>query len=128
MRCGSITHGFDSDQRYVGCVFTQDGDTLTITAPPNGNIAPPGPYMLWVIDSQDRPCERAQFLRLRRRHLLLYTDRSTFSAHELAVLGDPARFHYAFYLVLDGALPGEVGAIWSPRSLPRRGGAKPSPT
>ncbi len=108
MRCGSVTHGFDPDQRYVGCVFTQDGDTLTITAPPNGNIAPPGPYMLWVIDANDRPCERAQFLRLAATHLLLYTNRSTFSAHEVAVLGDPARFNYAFYLVLDGALPSEV--------------------
>lgn len=108
MRCGSITHGFDPDQRYVGCLFSQNGDTLTITAPPNGNIAPPGPYMLWVIDGNDRPCERAQFVRLAAQHLLLYTDRSTFSAHEIEVLGTPARFNYAFYLVLDGALPGEV--------------------
>lgn len=109
MRCGTITHGFDSDQRYVGCVFTQNGDTLTITAPPNGNIAPPGPYMLWVIDGNDRPCEVAPFIRLSSQELLLYTDRSTFSMHEIDVLGTPATFNYAFYLVLDGALPGEVG-------------------
>jgi hypothetical protein len=116
MRCGTITHGFDSDQRYVGCAFTQEGDTLTITAPPNGNIAPPGPYMLWVIDSSDRPCELAAFVRLSTQQLLLYTDRSTFSVHEIAVLGVPATFNYAFYLLLDGALPGEVGSpIPNPR-------------
>ena len=112
MRCGTITHGFDSDQRYVGCVFTQEGDTLTITAPPNGNVAPPGPYMLWVIEvigELARPCELAPFLRLSNQQLRLYTDRSTFSVHEIAVLGTPATFNYAFYLVLDGALPGEVG-------------------
>ena len=109
MRCGTITHGFDSDQRYVGCVFTQEGDTLTITAPPNGNVAPPGPYMLWVVDGNDRPCAVAPFVRLSSQQLLLYTDRSTFSVHEIAVLGTPATFNYAFYLVLDGALPSEVG-------------------
>jgi hypothetical protein len=109
IRSGTITHGFNSDQRYIGLEFEQDGDELTITAPPNGNIAPPGPYMLWVIDADDRPCELAAFIRLSSQQLLLYTDRSTFSVHEVDVLGTPAQFNYAFYLVLDGALPGEVG-------------------
>ena len=64
MRCGSITHGFNSDQRYVGLTFTvHDGNTLSVAPPPSGDIAPPGYYMLWLIDEQGRPCERASFIR-----------------------------------------------------------------
>jgi galactose oxidase-like protein len=62
MRCGSVTHAYDSDQRYIGLVFSQQGDTLTVTAPPNGAIAPPGYYMLWIIDTTGVPCERAFFV------------------------------------------------------------------
>jgi hypothetical protein len=64
MRCGSVTHGYDSDQRYVGLAFEQQGDHLTVTAPPNGSVAPPGYYMLWIIDVAGVPCERAIFVHL----------------------------------------------------------------
>jgi hypothetical protein len=64
MRCGSVTHGYDSDQRYIGLAFSQQGDQLTVTAPPDGATAPPGYYMLWVVDAAGVPCERAQFLHL----------------------------------------------------------------
>ena len=62
LRCGSVTHAYDSDQRYVGLAFSQQGDTLAVTAPPNGSVAPPGYYMLWVIDDAGVPCERAAFV------------------------------------------------------------------
>ncbi|WP_254774455.1 DUF1929 domain-containing protein [Marinobacter sp. AC-23] len=32
------------------------------TAPPDGSIAPPGPYMIWVIDDRNRPCVLAPFV------------------------------------------------------------------
>jgi hypothetical protein len=64
LRCGSVTHGYDSDQRYIGLDFSQQGDQLTVTAPPDGNTAPPGYYMLWVIDDTGMPCERARFVHL----------------------------------------------------------------
>jgi hypothetical protein len=64
MRCGSVTHGYDSDQRYVGLTFSQQGDRLTVTAPPNGAIAPPGYYMLWIVDTAGVPCQRAVFVHL----------------------------------------------------------------
>jgi hypothetical protein len=64
MRCGSVTHGYDSDQRYVGLAFSQQGDRLTVTAPANGGIAPPGYYMLWIVDTSGMPCERAAFVHL----------------------------------------------------------------
>ena len=65
MRCGSVTHAWDGDQRYVGLPFTWDGDdspVLHVVAPPHGNVAPPGPYMLWVVDRLGRPCRLAPFV------------------------------------------------------------------
>ena len=55
MRPGSSTHAFDFDQRLVGMSFTAGSGTLTITAPPNGNIAPPGYYMLFLINNNGVP-------------------------------------------------------------------------
>jgi Domain of unknown function (DUF1929)/Legume lectin domain/PKD domain/Glyoxal oxidase N-terminus len=55
MRNGSVTHAFNMDQRYVGVTFTQGSGVLTVTAPPSGNIAPPGYYMLFLINSTGVP-------------------------------------------------------------------------
>jgi len=44
--------------------FTQDGTTLTVTAPPDGTVAPPGFYMLWLIDADNLPCRLARFVRI----------------------------------------------------------------
>ncbi|HEX2057471.1 MAG TPA: galactose oxidase-like domain-containing protein [Actinomycetota bacterium] len=50
MRCGSCTHSFNSDQRYVGLRITaRTGDQVTVTAPPSAFVAPPGKYMLFVL-------------------------------------------------------------------------------
>jgi hypothetical protein len=46
---GSDTHAFDMEQRVVGLTFTATSTTLTVNAPPNSNIAPPGYYMLFVL-------------------------------------------------------------------------------
>lgn len=63
MRCGSVTHAFDGDQRYVGLPFDfVGGSTLRVEAPPDGNVAPPGCYMLWLIDRRDRPCHEAAMI------------------------------------------------------------------
>ncbi|HEX6254766.1 MAG TPA: galactose oxidase-like domain-containing protein [Euzebyales bacterium] len=63
VRSGSTTHSFDMDQRRVPLDFTQSGDTLTVSGPPNARIAPPGQYMLFAIDSNGVPSE-ASILRL----------------------------------------------------------------
>ena len=58
VRAGSATHGFNSDQRWVGLVFAPSGsDHLQVTAPPNTNIAPPGYYLLFVINAAGIPSE-----------------------------------------------------------------------
>jgi hypothetical protein len=55
IRPGAPTHAFDMDQRLVGMSFTKGSGTLTVTAPPNGNIAPPGYYLLFLVNSSGVP-------------------------------------------------------------------------
>jgi hypothetical protein len=55
MRDGAVTHAFDMDQRMVGMSFTAGSGSLTVTAPPNGNIAPPGYYMLFLLNRSGVP-------------------------------------------------------------------------
>ncbi|MBV8358159.1 MAG: DUF1929 domain-containing protein, partial [Deltaproteobacteria bacterium] len=70
MRPGSVTHAFNMEQRLVGLCGPAPqpscgpgGGTLTLTTPPNGNIAPPGYYMLFLLDSAGVP-SKAQFIQL----------------------------------------------------------------
>lgn len=54
VRNSSLTHLVDGDQRNVElAILKQSGGRATIEAPPNGNVAPPGPYMLFVIARGD---------------------------------------------------------------------------
>jgi galactose oxidase-like protein/PKD domain-containing protein len=63
VRPGAATHAFDMEQRLVGVSYTVGSGVLNVTAPPNGNIAPPGYYMLFVLDSAGVPSV-ARFVRL----------------------------------------------------------------
>ena len=63
VRPGTVTHAFGMDQRMVKMAFTPGSGSLTVTAPPNGNIAPPGYYMLFLLNSQGVP-SIASFIRL----------------------------------------------------------------
>lgn len=54
VRNPSITHVVDGDQRVVElAVEARNGNTITVATPPNGNVAPPGPYMLFVNEKTD---------------------------------------------------------------------------
>src|SRR5439155_24371782 len=55
VRPGAATHAFDMDQRLVGLVYTAGNGILNVTAPPNGNIAPPGYYMLFALNTSGVP-------------------------------------------------------------------------
>lgn len=49
VRNPSITHLIDGDQRSVELdVLAVHGHSVTVAAPPNGAVAPPGPYLLFV--------------------------------------------------------------------------------
>lgn len=63
VRPGSSTHAFNFDQRLVGLSFTAGAGALTVTAPPNSNIAPPGYYMLFLLDKKGVPSV-AKFVQL----------------------------------------------------------------
>ncbi|MFN0096316.1 MAG: LamG-like jellyroll fold domain-containing protein [Dehalococcoidia bacterium] len=52
---GSVTHSLDMGQHYAPLSFTVSGSTLSVTMPANGNIAPPGYYMLFLINAQGVP-------------------------------------------------------------------------
>jgi len=56
VRAGGVTHAFNMDQRLVGMSFSvADANDLTVTAPPNGNIVPPGYYMLFLLNNAGVP-------------------------------------------------------------------------
>jgi hypothetical protein len=55
VRPGSVTHSVNFDQRYVELEFTTGTGTLSARAPRTSSIAPPGVYMLFVIDVDGTP-------------------------------------------------------------------------
>ena len=64
VRNGAVTHSFNMDQRLVEMPIAANLLVgLIVTAPPNGNIAPPGYYMLFLLNKSGVPSE-AKFIRL----------------------------------------------------------------
>jgi Domain of unknown function (DUF1929) len=55
VRLGSVTHADNMNQRSMTLSFTRSGDTLLVNAPENGNVAPPGHYMLFAINANGTP-------------------------------------------------------------------------
>jgi len=63
VRLGAVTHSFDQDQRFLDLSFQQGADSVTVQAPANANLAPPGYYMLFLINTAGVPSVAA-FVRL----------------------------------------------------------------
>ncbi len=69
VRLASVTHGNDMDRRFLwlqeqGREVLPDGNVrLSIAAPTNGSVAPPGDYMLFVLDGAGVPSQ-ARMVRL----------------------------------------------------------------
>jgi hypothetical protein len=55
VRLGAVTHSVNMEQRYIPLSFNQGTTSLTATAPANANIAPPGYYMLFILDANGVP-------------------------------------------------------------------------
>ena len=55
IKAGSVTHAFDMDQRLVGLSYTVGSGSLTVAGPPSSNIAPPGYYLLFLLNSAGVP-------------------------------------------------------------------------
>ncbi len=54
-RLGAVTHSDNMEQRYIPLSFTAGATSLTAIAPANANIAPPGYYMLFILDANGVP-------------------------------------------------------------------------
>jgi hypothetical protein len=64
IRPGSTTHANDMDQRSMELAMTPDGaGGLTLRTPADGSIAPPGYYMLFLVDDHGVP-STASWIRL----------------------------------------------------------------
>jgi hypothetical protein len=52
---GSVTHAFDQSARLVPLSFSPAATGLTITLPASRTTAPPGPYMLFLVNTNGVP-------------------------------------------------------------------------
>ena len=57
VRLSSVTHEFNQNQRFNRLAFstTSDGTGLSVTAPSDPNLCPPGHYMLFIVNSAGVP-------------------------------------------------------------------------
>ncbi len=56
MKPGAVTHGFNQNQRYVGCAITgTTGGAVNAKAPPDGNVSQPGYHLLFLLDHDRIP-------------------------------------------------------------------------
>jgi len=51
----AVTHAFNENQRFLPLPFSRAGNSLNVVAPVDGRIAPPGPYMLFIVDTNGVP-------------------------------------------------------------------------
>ncbi|MEO6057675.1 MAG: galactose oxidase early set domain-containing protein, partial [Gemmatimonadales bacterium] len=61
---GSTTHAFDANQRFMWLDFATTSGGLAVRAPAGRTLAPPGWYMLFILDGNDVP-SKAKVVRLR---------------------------------------------------------------
>jgi fibronectin type 3 domain-containing protein len=55
LRLASVTHSINMAQRFLPLAFTAGSGSLTVTAPANANLATPGNYMLFLVDTNGVP-------------------------------------------------------------------------
>jgi hypothetical protein len=61
---GSVTHAFDMNQRFMWLTFTKSSGALSVKAPASRTTAPPGYYMLFILNSNGVP-SKAKIVQLR---------------------------------------------------------------
>jgi hypothetical protein len=55
IKTASLTHSFNFEQRFMELTFTPNAGGLSVQAPSSAALAPPGNYLLFVIDRQGVP-------------------------------------------------------------------------
>lgn len=112
IRLGSDTHGFNSSQLNVPLGFASTSGGLDITAPASGNVAPPGYYMLFLVNGKGVPSE-AQIIRIGPTATVaptLTTPGSSASESDLSWTAFAGAIGYE----LQGRLAGTIG--WYPNN------------
>lgn len=56
---GSVTHSFNSGQRFLEIPFTQNGASISATLPASASLAPPGYYQIVALDAAGVPSRGA---------------------------------------------------------------------
>ena len=67
LRLSSVTHAFNQSQYINELGFSQTTGGLDVTAPPNANVAPPGYYLLFILNGSGVPSV-AKFVQPALRH------------------------------------------------------------
>jgi hypothetical protein len=55
VRLGSVTHAFDQSQRFLELTFRKTAGGITVTGPGSNTLAPPGPYLIFVLNGNGAP-------------------------------------------------------------------------
>jgi hypothetical protein len=55
IRLSAVTHSFNQSQRMNVLAFTKGTGQITVTGPANFNLAPPGHYLLFIVNSSGVP-------------------------------------------------------------------------
>jgi hypothetical protein len=55
VRLSTVTHATDMNQRGVVLSYSIGAGSLTVTAPATNKLAPPGHYMLFIVNSSGVP-------------------------------------------------------------------------
>ena len=55
VRLGAVTHAFNQNQRFLKLTFQPTSGGFTVQAPSGATLAPPGHYMLFILDANGVP-------------------------------------------------------------------------
>jgi hypothetical protein len=55
VRLSSVTHSFDQNQRFMALTFQATSSGVTVNAPASPNLAPPGHYLLFLVNAAGVP-------------------------------------------------------------------------
>ncbi len=102
MRPAATTHGVDMEARYVPLGFSVSGNCLSVTAPPDGNTAPPGLYLLYLV-TQDSVPSIGRWIRLGAP--VSGAPPAGIRTPELSAYPNPFRAGTRFHYVLDRGGP-----------------------
>ena len=61
IKSGAVTHSFNMEQRFMDVDFTQQGGQVTLQLPSSASVAPPGYYMVFLLDSDGTPAKAPLF-------------------------------------------------------------------